>query len=43
MTRPCERWTQRQYDRWTPLVEGNLVLVEGDLPDVHTRYVPVTT
>jgi hypothetical protein len=32
---PFERWTQRQYDRWIPLVDGNLVLVEGDFPDAR--------
>lgn len=32
---PFERWTQRQYDRWTPLLEANLVLVEGDFPDAQ--------
>jgi hypothetical protein len=26
---PYTRWTQAQYDRWTPLVERDLMLAEG--------------
>ncbi|MEO8307822.1 MAG: hypothetical protein ABI616_07250 [Pseudomonadota bacterium] len=29
---PLERWTQRQYDSWRPLVESDLMLAEGTRP-----------
>jgi hypothetical protein len=31
---PFARWTQRQYELWTPLVEGDLLLAEGAHIDI---------